>query len=95
MKPFDGLAKLSEECGELIQILGKIQQVGDMDIPHWDELIVKQTLRERLCDEMGDVIASLYFVRETYNLDRERIAKRSEFKESLYARWSTERKNDA
>ena len=54
-----GLSKLSEECGELIQVIGKIAAYPDS--PHPDG----SDLRQRLMEEMADVAAAIEFVQIT------------------------------
>ena len=51
-----GLAKLMEECGELVQVIGKL--VAYPDAPHPDGSDVPA----RLVEEMGDVLGALWFV---------------------------------
>lgn len=53
-----GLSKLIEECGEVLQIAGKIIGRGG-DPAHWDG---KGDLVERLEDELGDLRAAIAFV---------------------------------
>lgn len=43
-----GLSKLTEECGELTQVLGKVLGMGSAG-DHWDGT----NLRKRLIEEMG------------------------------------------
>lgn len=83
MEYWKGFFKLSEECGELIQALGK---VGAYPVaPHPDG---KGDAASRLNDEVADVYASLdYFVTENHerlNLDyinERRAKKRAQFRE--------------
>lgn len=51
-----GLAKLNEECGELIQVVGKMMMVHG-GRAHWSG-----DLRAMLRDEMADVLAAIGFV---------------------------------
>lgn len=60
-----GLAKLIEECGELQQILGKKLAYFHTD-EHPDG---KGSMRERLQDEIADVMAACTFVSRTMELD--------------------------
>jgi len=58
-----GLAKLAEEAGELIQVVGKlIAASGRTD--HYDGT----DLRQRLVDECGDVLAAVRFFAEANDL---------------------------
>lgn len=53
-----GLAKLSEECGELLQVVGKLAAYPSG--PHPDG---GRPLPERLADEVADVLAALDYLR--------------------------------
>lgn len=55
-----GLAKLNEECGELIQVIGKIMAYP-LGTSHPDG---GPDLTERLSDELADVMAAAEFVLE-------------------------------
>lgn len=57
-----GLAKLAEESGEVVQVVGKLMMTGG-EPHHWDGT----DLRTRLIEEMADVVAAVRFV-GTYNL---------------------------
>lgn len=52
-----GLSKLIEECGEVMQVAGKLLATGG-DPAHWDG----SDLHARLADEMADVDAAIRFV---------------------------------
>jgi hypothetical protein len=52
-----GLAKLNEECGEVIQVIGKLMMTHGAPA-HWSG-----DLRAMLVDEIADVIAAALFVR--------------------------------
>lgn len=52
-----GRTKLTEECGELITILAKIDAFGSMG-EHWDG---KGSLKTRLEEEIADVMAACTF----------------------------------
>lgn len=78
-----GLAKLIEECGELQQVAAK-----KLACPHTDEHYDGAgSLKERMEDEIADVIASCSFVTETHQLDEARITLRAEKKMALYKQW--------
>lgn len=79
----NGLAKLIEELGELTQVAGKKIAYNKTDI-HPDGM---GSLKERLEDEMGDVIAAIRFVTETLELDDERIKERMDRKFNQYKLW--------
>ena len=79
----DGLVKLAEECGELIQAaMKKIARTGGENI-HWDG----SNLKERLEDEIADVRAACFAVSRNLELDEERIADRMQYKKSLFDYW--------
>lgn len=52
-----GLSKLTEECGEVGQVIGKLMGTGGAT-NHWDG----SDLAVRLTEEMGDVLAAIEFV---------------------------------
>ncbi len=86
----NGLVKLVEECGELIQIASKKMARMDSD-EHWDSA---GSIRERMEDEMGDVMAAMRTVTANFGLDTARIMKRRREKEKLFLEWLLET-NDA
>lgn len=53
-----GIAKLTEESGELLQVLGKLAAYPSVLEPHPDGT----DLIARLHDELGDVLAAIDFV---------------------------------
>jgi NTP pyrophosphatase (non-canonical NTP hydrolase) len=77
-----GVAKLIEECGELVQVLGKRLAYWDRD-DHWDGT----NLRERTQEEMGDVLAAISFVADMTGLDRDAINDRAAMKMELFGTW--------
>lgn len=84
-----GLAKLSEECGELIQVAGKMIQYPDLQLLE-DNHPDGTNLRDRLHDEMGDVLAACYYVARRLGLDQSRILRRREEKNKLFEKWEHE-----
>lgn len=78
-----GTAKLVEETGEVIQVLGKMIAFPYQDL-HPDG---KGSLRLRLEDEIGDVEAALAFVVKKRGLDVNRIMARAEEKLALFEAW--------
>jgi NTP pyrophosphatase (non-canonical NTP hydrolase) len=66
-----GIAKLNEECGELIQVIGKLMGSHGEDTG-WDGT----DLRERLILEMANVAAALGFVEGELNRDERSIFRR-------------------
>lgn len=77
-----GLSKLVEEMGELQQVLGKLIATNG-DTTHWDGT----DLRERLVDEMGDVLAAVAFFAEFNGLPEDDIAARANQKVDLFEAW--------
>jgi NTP pyrophosphatase (non-canonical NTP hydrolase) len=86
----EGLSKLIEECGEVLQVAGKIQGAGGIDVRHWDEVVVKQTLRERLEDEIGDLLAAINFVVDKNRLSLSKIQARRDCKLDQFQTWDAE-----
>ena len=82
----DGLTKLMEECGELVQIAAKKQAYTHTDI-HPDG---KGSLKKRLEDEIADVSAACAFVIATFELDDNRINERASRKLALFLKWHTQ-----
>lgn len=82
-----GLAKLNEEAGEVIQVIGKIMATGGAE-EHWDGT----NLRRRLETEIGDLMAAISFVGLHCNLDQDAIGKRMTLKLALYEQWAKEDK---
>lgn len=85
-----GLAKLIEECGELTQVAGK-KLACYSDNAHWDGT----DLGERMCEEMGDVLAAIVFVQLKLGLDSEAITNRFATKLALFREWDADRTNNA
>ena len=76
-----GLSKLVEECGEVIQVAGKLIAT-DGDEGHWDGT----NLRCRMVEELADLSAAIEFVRgyclggqDNGRLERRRAAKFTQF----------------
>jgi len=86
----NGLAKLSEESGELLQVAGKmlqyplLQTAGNMTHP--DGTNLRATMQE----EMGDLMAALDFVRVKLELDQQAIIDRWQSKLRLFQQWDSE-----
>lgn len=85
----DGLAKLSEECGELTQVAAKL-----IAYPHLRRSIQQHPdgtiLRLRLEEEMADVLAAIEFVSAKLGLSAENIGLRTRQKLQLFNRWDAE-----
>lgn len=77
-----GLSKLTEEAGEVQQVIGKLMGTGGQE-QHWDG----SNLRERLIEEMGDNWAALQFVAHHNRLDPEALERRRAQKLALFNQW--------
>lgn len=85
----NGLAKLVEEIGELGQVCGKMIQYPELQLSithHPDGTI----LREKVVEEMGDVLAAIWFAIHKLNLDEELIRVRAGLKLELFKKWDKE-----
>lgn len=80
-----GLAKLVEECGEVVRVVGKLMNTNG-EPKHWSGL----DLRAALEDEIGDLHAAIGFAIERCGLDVAKISKRSTMKRALFERWHKE-----
>lgn len=78
------MTKLLEEMGELTQVIAKLMATGG-DTDHWDG---KGDLRDRLEEEMGDVLATLFFTMDINPEIRSHVVKqRADTKEQRFRRW--------
>lgn len=77
-----GIIKVKEECGELIQVLAKVAAIGMID-RYWDGT----KLNIKLIEEIGDVEATLEYLKAHNGLDREAIKARKKAKLKKFARW--------
>ena len=79
-----GLSKLSEEMGELQQVLAKIVENGG-SLDYWDK-----DLKTSLLEELGDVAASFSFFvcNNMSDDDLDRICDRQDLKIEKYEEWS-------
>lgn len=80
-----GLAKVAEECGEVIQVAGKIIAANG-ESAHWDG----SDLRRRLEDEIADLRAAADFLILRNGLDEDRIRHRAGDKLVLFEGWHRE-----
>lgn len=78
-----GLAKLMEECGEVIQVGAKIIAANGEDI-HWQNDL---SLTGQLEDEIADVTAAIVFITENNPLDTDRITARANRKLKIFREW--------
>jgi len=74
-----GLGKLSEECGEVVQVIGKIISNGTR---HSED-----GLKRKLEEEIADVLAAIAFVVDYNNLDSQFIDDRAANKVLKFMRW--------
>ncbi len=82
----NGLVKLTEECGELIQIVSKKMTRMNTD-EHWD---AAGPLGSRMENEIADVFAAARIVIKKFGLDSGKIKRRAEEKLKLFEQWSQE-----
>lgn len=88
-KLWPGTSKLVEEMGEVGQVLGKL--IGSHGVvEHYDG----SNLRDKLVEELGDLLAAIAFFGEQ-NLtaeEKERITERTEKKYARFEQWQREGK---
>lgn len=77
-----GIYKLTEECGEVIQIAGKLGPFPEGDHPDG-----KGPLKQRLEDELADLEAAIRYVKAQNNLDAGRMGERTNIKLSQFLQW--------
>lgn len=81
-----GLAKLAEEAGEVVQVVGKLMMTHG-DVMHWDG----SDLEYRLLNEMADLAAAIDFVVGNQSRDqRSNFRDRREEKLRLFQSWHRE-----
>jgi hypothetical protein len=85
-----GLSKLIEECGEIIQVAGKIIGSGG-DPNHWDGT----DLEVRFVEELGDLLAAIRYVRAHNVLDRLAIDARVDTKFLRFQTWDGQERREA
>lgn len=76
-----GFSKLCEECGELVQVIGKFMGSRGL-VKHWSG-----NLLDKLYEEMGDVQAALWFVADACKLDKARLQKQAAYKLKRFHFW--------
>jgi len=79
----NGLAKLVEECGELIQVAAKKMAFMHTD-KHPDG---NGSLKNRMEEEAGDVLAAIIFVKENFGLSEANIELRTGEKLAKFRAW--------
>ena len=80
----NGFSKLTEETGELQQVIGKVLAYGLKCDNHPDG---GKPLADRFIEESGDVIASIYFIVQKYNLNINAIDRRVSDKLIIFKQW--------
>jgi NTP pyrophosphatase (non-canonical NTP hydrolase) len=77
-----GVSKLVEECGEVVQVAGKIMGTGG-ERRHWDG----SDLKARLEEELGDLAAAMWFVERNCGLSEDAITERMKKKLDTFEGW--------
>ena len=87
-KKWPGIAKLVEECGEVLQVCGKLMMTDGNKIEHWDGT----NLRVKLIEEAADVSAAVKFIWDRVFSPPERVAFNDRFnmKLALFNKWHQE-----
>jgi NTP pyrophosphatase (non-canonical NTP hydrolase) len=80
---WSGISKLVEEAGEVMQVCGKLIGTGGK-LEHWDN---GPNLKDRLEDELADLLAAIDFVSKINHLDQEKINDRVFAKYQLFLEW--------
>ncbi|MHB8407782.1 MAG: hypothetical protein ACYDHY_06665 [Acidiferrobacterales bacterium] len=87
-KIWPGLSKLIEEAGEVVQVAGKLLGTGG-ELEHWDGT----NLKDRLEEEMGDLLAACDYVVMKCGLDGHRIEKQRAKKVRRFLKWHKEKED--
>lgn len=79
-----GISKLNEECGEVVQVVGKLLG-NDGAAKHWDGT----NLHERLTEEISDAWAAILFVIEANpdKISKSVVDRRVTEKLALFRKW--------
>lgn len=91
MMSANGLTKLVEECGELVQICAKKMAYYHSD-EHPDG---KGSMKQRMTEEMGDVLAAIHFVATKFDISVEDLIIRKYKKLDLFEDWDASTANIA
>jgi NTP pyrophosphatase (non-canonical NTP hydrolase) len=85
-KVWPGLAKLAEECGEVVQVIGKLIMI-DGRADHWSG-----NMRWALIEEMADVKAAIKFIEVECltHEERARLIDRENVKFGRFNQWHRE-----
>jgi NTP pyrophosphatase (non-canonical NTP hydrolase) len=86
-KNWPGISKLTEEFGEVLQIVGKLIATGG-ELAHYSGLNLKAALE----DELGDALAAISFVIHYCGLDDAKIQRRAYQKRALFEKWHEEQR---
>lgn len=79
-----GVAKLAEECGEVVQVIGKIIGLGGAEnYMHWDG----NDVREKLQEELADLWAAMTFVIKHNDVNIDIIGARMRSKLETFEAW--------
>lgn len=85
---YPGLSKVTEECGEVLQVIGKLMATHGK-AQHWDG----QDLAARLVEELADLQAAIVFVMGDGTLHgRALFNERYREKLNLFQRWHREQR---
>ncbi|MFC5004130.1 hypothetical protein ACFPIJ_40685 [Dactylosporangium cerinum] len=76
-----GLAKVAEEAGELLQVVGKLVATGGHP-EHYDG----SDLRARLVEECGDLLAAIGYLTAANGIEAE-VARRASGKREIFDGW--------
>jgi len=87
-KTWPGTAKLIEECGEVLQVLGKLLQTGG-DTKHWDG-----DLRDGLRAELADLNAAVLFFTQANGLNDAAYMGRVDAKLATFYKWHSEQSKE-
>ena len=87
MKEFEPLDILQEECAEVIQAVSKIRRFGFESFSPYDPS--KQTNKDHLVEEIGDVLAVIEIVQKEYDLDEWLMIEAKNRKFEKLKKWST------
>lgn len=77
-----GLSKLIEECGEVLQVAGKLIATGGTN-EHWDG----SHLHRRMHDELADLIAAITFYAMNNGVNQKSLTQRAENKIEQFREW--------
>lgn len=84
---WNGLSKLVEECGEVVQIAGKLLGTNGEKV-HFDG----SDLKGRLAEELADLQAAITFFLKSNGFDADDFRLRAAAKLTLFRKWNEEQK---